>query len=479
MCGIVGITHNIESDEMEFDTSAQLIQALTYLQHRGQDSAGIATLEKDGKIAIHKDVGLVSQVFSEKIKNTGKTGIGHVRYSTQGVIDRDEAQPLYTNSPFGITLVHNGNLTNTEELRDYLRVKHRHVNTNSDSEILMNVLAAELFEDPQNIFQTIERVMKLLQGSYSVVAMIKGFGLVAFRDPRGIRPLCVGKMDENNGEKGHMFASESVAFIGSKYIFVRDLQPGECILINDQQKVSLKTIRDRCLRIPCLFEYIYFARPDSVMDGISVYEAREYMAILLAKMIYESSSKEEFSQIDVVIPVPETSRTYAIKLAENLNLRYREGFIKNRYIARTFIMSNKKNEQQRSKMVKMKLNTIDGEFRNKNVLIVDDSIVRGTTSKELVKLAKEAGAKRIWFASAAPPICFANQFGIDIPTNEELIAHNRNNMEIAEILGCDKVFYNDLEIVYKKLRYLSVPPSSTKPLVDGFEVSCFTDISTA
>jgi amidophosphoribosyltransferase len=471
MCGIVGI-----SDATGNNINEELVRALTYLQHRGQDSAGIAVVEQDGKINIHKGMGLVSQVFNEQpqvLDVSSKIGVGHVRYSTQGSVINDEAQPLYTNSPYGIVLAHNGNLTNIDDLKEYLMEKQRHINTDSDSEILLNILAAELTYSPTDIFGAIYRVMHLLRGSYSVVAAVSELGLIAFRDPSAIRPLCFGTSGSGS-EKRYMIASESVAFIGSPYKLERDLRAGECIFINKDQKMFSHIVGKNPQQTPCLFEYIYFARPDSVIDGISVYKARENMGVYLAFTISEDNSSNDL-EIDVVIPVPETSRTYAIKLAEVLNVPYREAFVKNRYIARTFIMSNQKAENNRSKMVKMKLSTINSEFKGKNVLIVDDSIVRGTTSKELVKLAKEAGAKRIWFASAAPPICFANRLGIDIPTDEELIAHNRSNIEIAELLGCDRVFYNDLDTVYQGLRELAPSSIDGESSVDGFEISCFSE----
>ena len=471
MCGIVGI-----SDATGNNIHEELVRALTYLQHRGQDSAGIAIVEQDGKIKVRKGMGLVSQVFKDEpevLDESSRVGVGHVRYSTQGTVNDNEAQPLYTNSPYGIALAHNGNLTNIDHLKEYLTEKQRHINTDSDSEILLNVLAAELTDSPTDIFGAIYRVMKLLRGSYSVVAAVSGLGLVAFRDPCAIRPLCIGTVGSGS-EKRYMIASESVAFIGSPYKLERDLRAGECIFINEDQRMFSHIVEKNTKQTPCLFEYIYFARPDSTIDGISVYKAREDMGVYLAFTICEDNSSN-FHDIDVVIPVPETSRTYAIKLAEVLEVPYREAFVKNRYIARTFIMSNQKAENHRSKMVKMKLSTINSEFKGKNVLIVDDSIVRGTTSKELVKLAKEAGAKRIWFASAAPPICFANRLGIDIPTDEELIAHNRSNEEIAELLGCDRIFYNDLDTVYQGLRELAPTSTEGEPSVDGFEISCFSE----
>jgi amidophosphoribosyltransferase len=488
MCGIVGISTKVAG----ININEELVRALTYLQHRGQDSAGIATLQSDGKINIRKGIGLVSQVFcqsggrceseSDDTKGGPKVGIGHVRYSTQGTISEAEAQPLYTNSPYGIALAHNGNLTNIDELKEYLANMQRHLNTESDSEILLNVFAVELAESPHDLFGAMNRFVKLVKGSYSVVAVIAGVGLVAFRDPRAIRPLCFAK-----NPSGYMFASESAAFVGSPYQFERDVGPGECIMVDEDQQFYSHIVAEVAHCSPCLFEYIYFARPDSVIDGISVYQAREQMGVYLAHAIRENILSSPQLDIDVVIPVPETSRTYAIKVAEVLQIPYREAFVKNRYIARTFIMSNGSNasasasavgtsasaDTSRSKAVKMKLSTIQSEFKDKNVLIVDDSIVRGTTSYALVKLAKEAGAKRVWFASAAPPICFANRLGIDIPNDKELIAHGRSNIEIADLLQCDRVFYNDLDTVYRGLKGLA--PSSAPSSLDGFEISCFSE----
>jgi amidophosphoribosyltransferase len=490
MCGIVGISTKVGGSESTLRD--ELVTALTYLQHRGQDSAGIATLQSDGKINIRKGIGLVSQVFDERggrcesesdgMKGGPKVGIGHVRYSTQGTISEAEAQPLYTNSPYGIALAHNGNLTNIDELKEYLANMQRHLNTESDSEILLNVFAVELAESLNDLFGAMSRFVKLVRGSYSVVAVIAGVGLVAFRDPRAIRPLCFAK-----NPSGYMFASESAAFVGSPYQFERDVGPGECIMVDEDQQFYSHIVAEVARCSPCLFEYIYFARPDSVIDGISVYQAREQMGVYLAHAIRENILSSPQLDIDVVIPVPETSRTYAIKVAEVLNVPYREAFVKNRYIARTFIMSNGSTasasavgtstgagaDTSRSKAVKMKLSTIQSEFKDKNVLIVDDSIVRGTTSHALVKLAKEAGAKRVWFASAAPPICFANRLGIDIPNDKELIAHGRSNIEIADLLQCDRVFYNDLDMVYQGLKGLA--SSSDPSSLDGFEISCFSE----
>jgi len=462
MCGIVGIL-SIPNNNLKND----LIRAMTYLQHRGQDSAGISTTENTGKIKMHKDLGLVSTVFANqeyeiKYEKNPFMGVGHVRYSTQGSNIREESQPFYTNSPYGISLVHNGNLINTKELKEYLLLKNRHINTNSDSEILLNVLAAEIENNPNNIFDAVEQTMNLLKGSYSVIATIKGVGMIAFRDPSGIRPLCYGRSSVN----GYMFASESVALTGSQYYRITDVQSGECIWIHEDRKMEI-LLSSNTKKTPCLFEYIYFARLDSIIDGISVYDARIKMGECLANKI-----REQNIEIDVVIPVPETSRTYAIKVAEELQKPYREAFVKNRYISRTFIMSNTDESSNRTKMVKMKLNTIKSEFKNKNVLIVDDSIVRGTTTRELVKLAKIAGAKKIWIASAAPPIQYTNSLGINIPTKEELIAYNKTPAEIARELNCDGVIYNDLDIICEEIKKLEVNMYPNK-CIDGFEVSCF------
>lgn len=472
MCGIIGIIERESTDELK----NYLISGMTYLQHRGQDSAGITLIDEFNKINTCKGLGLVSNVFSIEsydIQKKSKIGIGHVRYSTQGAINICETQPFYTNFPYGITLAHNGNIINNKELISYLNNQLRHINTNSDSELLLNVIANELKNintsenmfDLDAIFVAIQNVMKFVKGSYSVVLGISGMGLLAFRDPYGIRPLCYGKSKTN----GYMFASESVALTGSNYKFIRDIEPGECIFI-DNDCVEHSKIIHQITKKPCLFEYIYFARPDSILDGISVYQSREVMGYHLGKKIISLIKDEKF---DVVIPVPETSRTYAIRVAEVLKIPYRDAFVKNRYIARTFIMSNKNNNQNRSKMVKMKLNTIDSEFYNKNIIIVDDSIVRGTTSKELVKLAKDAGAKNVWFASASPPIRYANRYGIDIKTQEELIAYGNNEDNIANILGCERVIYNDIEIISESIKKIQ---SNTQNKINGFETSCFDGI---
>ena len=463
MCGIIGIIERENTNELKNN----LISGMTYLQHRGQDSAGIALIDEFKKIHMHKGLGLVSNVFTTDtcdFLKYSKVGIGHVRYSTQGTININETQPFYTNVPNGIILAHNGNITNNEELIEYLHKKSRHINTTSDSELLLNMIANEIYEI-EDIFDAIKNVMLFVKGSYSVVIGIVGIGLIAFRDPYGIRPLCYGKSRTN----GYMFASESVALTGSSYEFIRDVEPGECVFI-DYNCIEHSRIIHKIIKKPCLFEYIYFARPDSIIDGICVYKSREIMGYHLGEKI-KSLIKDEI--FDVVIPVPETSRTYAIHVADVLNLPYRDAFIKNRYIARTFIMSNKNNNQNRSKMVKMKLNTINSEFENKNIIIVDDSIVRGTTSKELVKLAKDAGAINIWFASASPPIRYANRYGIDIKSQDELIAYNKKEEDIANILGCERVIYNDIEIISESLKNI---PKNKNNAIDEFETSCFDGI---
>lgn len=463
MCGIIGI---IEPNDSNIN---YIINGMTYLQHRGQDSTGIALFNKDGKIHIKKDIGLVSNVFSKEQPDfLHNMSIGHVRYSTQGNICSSEAQPFYVNFPYGMTIVHNGNITNTNELKEYIKNK-RHIQTDSDSELLLNVIAEEIHQQsqiyniPECLFHAVKNIMNLqVRGSYSVILAISGIGLLIFRDPYGIRPLCFGKSKDD----GYMFTSESVALTGTPYEYFRDVYPSECIFITNQSKYYSKIIKQTHKTMPCLFEYIYFARPDSLIDGISVYKARERMGILLGNKI--RNNYKDYIHFDVVIPVPDTSRTFAICVAEVLKIPYRDAFIKNKYIARTFITSNNENKKARSKMVKMKLNTIKEELQNKNIIIVDDSIVRGTTSKEIVKLVKESGAKSVWFASASPPIRYVNRFGIDIKKQEELIAFQRTEEEIANELGCENVIYNDLDVIYDDLK------SMQNSHVNGFEVSCFT-----
>ena len=439
MCGIIGIVGK--------DTVAPaLYDALTILQHRGQDAAGIATL--DGyQIKLHKASGLVRDVFEPEQMAilTGNVGIGHVRYPTAGRDDSSEAQPFYVNSPYGIALGHNGNLINTEELSQALfDSDRRHLNTKSDSELLLNVLAHELQKQtpskllPKHIFTAVDAVNRRCKGAYSSIALICGHGLLGFRDPRGIRPMVLGFRETKKGTE-YALASESVALDVLGFRLMRDLKPGESIFISLDGELHSHISPDRQELTPCIFEYVYFARPDSLLDDISVYKARLRMGQALARKILRERPDHD---IDVVIPVPDTSRTAALPLAYDLDVKYREGFIKNRYIGRTFIMPG---QNLRKKSVRQKLNAIDLEFRKKNVLIVDDSIVRGTTSRKIIEMAREAGANKVYFASASPPVRYPNIYGIDMPAPDELIAAGRTEQEIQEELGADWLIYQDLD----------------------------------
>ena len=461
MCGILGIIN-----ENKNSVNQLLVDGLTILQHRGQDSAGIATIHEN-RFHMYKNKGLVSEVFNQEniTQLTGNMGIGHVRYSTSGSTSIFECQPLYTNTPFGMALVHNGNLTNTKELMNYMISKKRNINTNSDSELLLNVFAEELYnkKNPNvnqfDIFDTVQKVMQICKGGYSVILLINRIGMVVFRDPYGIRPLCFGKSNENS----YAFASESVAIDTlNNFTLIRDVNAGECIFINNKCELHAQNVFEKSSLNTCIFEYIYFARPDSIIDGISVYDARLEMGNKLADKIINSYSTI-IPEIDVVIPVPETSRITALQISQKLNIPYREGFVKNRYIPRTFILPG---QEVRKKSVKLKLNTIKSIFNDKNVLIVDDSIVRGTTSIQLIQLAKEAGAKKIFFSSAAPMVKYPNVYGIDIPTRSELIAISRNETEIALEIGADKVIYNDLVDVIDAC-------ISNSTYKFKFETSCF------
>ena len=439
------------------------------LQHRGQDAAGIVTAE-GATFHMHKGGGMVRDVFRTRNMRglLGACGIGHTRYPTAGSAwSAAESQPFYVNSPFGIVLGHNGNLTNTDQLKsDLFRQDLRHVNTNSDSEVLLNVLAHELQEgatnyklDPATIFAAVSGVHRRVRGAYAVVAMIAGYGLLAFRDPYGIRPLVYGKMETEHGTE-YLVSSESVALDALGYELVRDIAPGEAIFIDEDGHFYAQQCALNPTLNPCLFEYVYLARPDSVMDGISVYETRLRMGESLGDKIKRNFSNLD---IDVVIPIPDSSRPAAMQLANRLNLPYREGFIKNRYIGRTFIMPG---QGIRKKSVRQKLNAIGMEFKGKNVLLVDDSIVRGTTSREIVQMAREAGARKVFFASAAPPVRFANVYGIDMPTRDELIATGRSDEEIAREIGADQLIYQDLSALIEDVR-------SVNPKVTHFEDSCF------
>lgn len=439
MCGIIGIVGKSSVNQAIYD-------GLTVLQHRGQDAAGIITCDQE-RLYLRKDNGLVKDVFHTRhmLKLRGNMGIGHVRYPTAGCASSAEAQPFYVNSPYGVSLAHNGNLTNAEELKgDLFREDLRHINTNSDSEILLNVFAHELQQqgkiriDKDDIFKAVSRVHQRCRGGYAVVSIIMNYGVVAFRDPNGIRPLVIGKRETDEGPE-YMVASESVALDVLGFDLIRDVEPGEAVFIEEQGEMHAQQCAENPLRSPCIFEYVYFARPDSIIDGISVYKSRLRMGEKLAKKIQRVYPDHD---IDVVIPIPDTSRTSALQLANELGILYREGFIKNRYIGRTFIMPGQK---QRKKSVRQKLNAISLEFKGKNVLLVDDSIVRGTTSKQIIQMARDAGANKVYFASAAPPVRYPNVYGIDMPSSEELIGHGREEHEIAEVIGADWLIYQDLD----------------------------------
>lgn len=439
MCGIVGIVGTTS-------VAPALYDALTILQHRGQDAAGIATLDGP-QMKLHKGSGLVRDVFlpEHMLDLSGKVGIGHVRYPTAGRDCSSEAQPFYVNSPYGLALGHNGNLINTEELTQQLfDSDRRHLNTKSDSELLLNVLAHELQNqtpvrlEPRHIFSAVDAVYRRCRGAFSSIALICGHGILGFRDPYGIRPMVLGYRETKKGTE-YALASESVALDVLGFNLMRDLKPGESVFINLDGELFSHISDLRHELSPCIFEYVYFARPDSLLDDISVYKARLRMGQALARKILRERPDHD---IDVVIPVPDTSRTAALPLAFDLDVKYREGFIKNRYIGRTFIMPGQK---LRKKSVRQKLNAIDLEFRHKNVLIVDDSIVRGTTSKKIIQMAREAGAKKVYFASASPPVRYPNIYGIDMPAPEELVAAGRTELEIQEKLGADWLIYQDLD----------------------------------
>lgn len=463
MCGIIGVMSTTPVGQLLYD-------GLQVLQHRGQDAAGIATAE-GGRFHMHKGSGLVRDVFrTRNMRNLlGNWGIGHCRYPTAGsAYNAAEAQPFYVNSPFGLMLAHNGNLTNSDALkREMYLADLRHMNTNSDSEVQLNVLAHELQEssqgsfrlDEDTIFRAVAGTHKRAKGAYAAVVMIAGYGLLAFRDPFGIRPLVIGKNETANGVE-YMVASESVAIDVLGFKVVRDVAPGEAILIDTQGRLVSRQCAERRPFAPCMFEYVYLARPDSLIDGISVYESRIKMGVFLAERI-----KREYGhlKIDVVIPIPDSSRPAAMELAAILNVPYREGFVKNRYIGRTFIMPG---QAVRSKSVRQKLNAMYQEFAGKNVLLVDDSIVRGTTSREIISMARDAGAAQVFMASAAPPVRFANVYGIDMPSRRELIAAFRTEEEVGKEIGADALIYQNLEDLKRAV-------GSLNPEVGDFETSCF------
>ncbi|PAS98044.1 MAG: amidophosphoribosyltransferase [Candidatus Dactylopiibacterium carminicum] len=463
MCGIIGVVATSPVNQLLYD-------GLQVLQHRGQDAAGIATAE-GGRFHMHKGSGLASEVFrTRNMRNLqGNWGIAHCRYPTAGsAFNSAEAQPFYVNSPFGLMLAHNGNLTNSDALkREMYLADLRHMNTNSDSEVLLNVLAHELqvasngrFQlDEDTIFRAVAGTHKRARGAYAAVVMIAGYGLLAFRDPNGIRPLILGK-NETPAGVDYMVASESVALDVLGFKIVRDIAPGEAVLVDTHGKLSPRSCAAAAPYAPCMFEYVYLARPDSIIDGISVYESRVKMGVYLAEKI-----RRDFShlKIDVVIPIPDSSRSAAMELASCLGLPYREGFVKNRYIGRTFIMPG---QSVRKKSVRQKLNAMHQEFAGKNVLLVDDSIVRGTTSREIINMAREAGATNVYMASAAPPVRYANVYGIDMPSRSELIGAFRNEAEVGVEIGADALIYQDLADLKRAV-------GSLNPTVERFECSCF------
>ena len=464
MCGVLGIVG-------KSSVSTSLYDGLTVLQHRGQDAAGILTCDENGVINLRKDNGLVKDVFRTRhmTRLRGNIGLAHCRYPTAGSSSPAEAQPFYVNSPFGIALAHNGNLTNADKLRSRIfKDDLRHVNTSSDSEILLNILAHEIYNSlgsntyqlsNEHIFDAITGVFKRCRGGYAVVAFILGVGLVAFRDKHGIRPLIYGYRDTENG-KEYMVASESVALDSQGYTVIADVKPGEAIILPVDGEVEGRICVEQPQYAPCIFEQVYLARPDSMIDGISVYRTRMRMGEKLAKKILREWPDHD---IDVVIPIPDTSRTSALEISHLLGLRYREGFIKNRYIGRTFIMPG---QEERKKSVRQKLNAIGLEFRDKNVLLVDDSIVRGTTSKQIVQMARDAGANKVYFASAAPPVRYPNVYGIDMPSASELIANNRTVEQVQELMGADRLFYQDLNDLVDAA-------SEGNSQITKFDTSCF------
>lgn len=459
MCGIAAIISSEPVNQLLFDS-------LTVLQHRGQDAAGIMTYA-NGKFYLHKGNGLTQDVFRTRhmANLIGNMGIAHVRYPTTNQTTEAEAQPFYVNSPYGIALAHNGSLTNLHQLSEEIYATDlRHINTESDAEVLLNILAHELSKQgrdltPDDIFTAISGLYERCEGGYAAVAMIRGYGLVGFRDPQAIRPLVIGKKETAQGTE-YMLASESVALDAADFELIRDLEAGEAAYIDMHGQLHTKVCVENAQASPCIFEYVYLARPDSIMDGISVYHARMKMGEKLADKIKPLMDE---LKIDVVIPIPDTSRTSALELAKSLDLTYREGFIKNRYIGRTFIMPG---QTQRKKSVKQKLNAIDTEFAGKNVLLVDDSIVRGTTCNEIIQMAREAGANKVYFASASPAVRYPNVYGIDMPAAKELIAHGLTEDEVGQKIGADKLIYQDLDDLISACQEIN-------PQIKEFDCSVF------
>ena len=461
MCGIIGIVGHSEVNQSLYD-------GLTVLQHRGQDAAGIVTCDKEGKFFLRKANGLVKDVFHTRhmVRLSGNMGIGHIRYPTAGFSTLAEAQPFYVNSPFGIALAHNGNLTNTKALKEELfQSDRRHLNTDSDSEVLLNILAHELQKScdltptAEDVFTAVTKVHERCNGAYAIVAMIAGVGVLAFRDPHGIRPVVIGKREAEGEQADYIIASESVALKTLDFELLRDIKPGECVFIDVNSNFHAQQCAAPKINAPCIFEYVYFARPDSIMDGISVHRSRSRMGSKLAEKIIRDFPEHD---IDVIIPIPDTSRSAALQLSYDLGVKYQEGFIKNRYIGRTFIMPG---QTQRKKSVRQKLNAINIEFKDKVVLLVDDSIVRGTTSQQIVQMAREAGAKKVYFASAAPPVRYPNVYGIDMPSPKEFVAHDRNIDQIADELGVDWLIYQELDDL--------IDAVNEDNKIESFDTSCF------
>jgi amidophosphoribosyltransferase len=459
MCGIIGIVGTSE-------VAAALYDGLTVLQHRGQDAAGIATVD-GARIRVHKGNGLVKDVFDEPQMRllTGRVGIGHCRYPTAGSAGADEAQPFYVNSPYGIALAHNGNLVNTDALRrEVFEQDKRNVNTESDSEVLLNVLAHELGAQgtlsPDSVFRAIEGVHRRCRGGYAIVSIVLGLGLVAFRDPHGIRPLVLGKRETDAGTE-YAVVSESVALDLLGFTRLRDVAPGEAVVVTTRGELFTRPCAAPAQHAPCIFEYVYFARPDSMIENVSVHKARMRMGVKLGEKILRLRPDHD---IDTVIPIPDSSRDSALEVANTLGVKYREGFVKNRYVGRTFIMPG---QSERVKSVRRKLNAIPLEFRNRVVLLVDDSIVRGTTSQQIVQMAYEAGAKKVYLASAAPPVRYPNIYGIDMPSASELVAHDRSEEEVQQLLGCDWLIYQDLAD-------LEWAVAEGNEALSRFDASCFT-----
>ena len=461
MCGIVGIYS-------ENHVASSIYDSLLMLQHRGQDAAGMSVCELTGKINTRKSMGYVRDAFQQVHMNRllGNYGIGHVRYPTAGGGGKEFAQPMYVNSPYGISIAHNGNLTNSKDLaRELFHAEMRHINTDSDSEVLLNIFAHELgkqkaiLPSKKHFFQAVRKTHIRCQGAYAVVALITGFGLVGFRDPRGIRPLVIGEKDGPT-KKEYIVASENASFSALGFKTLRDVEPGEAIYIDVDGNLHSEQCSDGSQPTPCIFEYVYLARPDSTLDEISVYKARMRMGQKLAKKILRLNPNHD---IDVVIPIPDSSTTAALQLAAALKLPYRQGFVKNRYVGRTFIMPN---QEERKKSVRRKLNILDLEFKDKNVLLVDDSIVRGTTSKRIIEMAKQAGAKKVYFSSAAPPVKFQNLYGIDMAATNELIAYGKTEEEVADAIGADWLIYQDLKDLIDSA-------SEGNPAIENFEVSIF------